>query len=715
MEGMAERISGKTGIRHASVAGCLRLLDEGNTIPFIARYRKESTGSLDEVQIRAVEASWREYHEIDSRKRTILDTVEKAGKLTDELRLRIESCFDRSELEDLYLPFKPRKSTRADKARKAGLEPLALVILGRRPAPSNPAGTVRSFVNPSLGVETDADALAGARDLVSEIIATDDRARAATRELAFGSGTFTARRKRGAGTEADAFRDYFEYREPIRRIAAHRFLAVRRGEGQGALSAAVSVDVERGIGRVSGFFRSRVPDAYRGEFDAAVKEGWDRLLWPAMEREVVARIEKWAHREAVTVFENNLRSLLMEPPLTDRRVLGLDPGFRHGCKLACVDPTGRVLASATIYPHEPQRDAAHARDVLRGLVERHRANVVAVGDGTAHRETLAFLDSVEWPHELSVESVPEAGASVYSASEVAGRELPDLDVTLRGAVSIARRLQDSLAELVKIDPRSIGVGQYQHDVDQKMLGLGLDAVVEECVNRVGVDVNTASPSLLRHVAGIGPTLGRALIEYRDRHGKFENRATLTEVPGLGPSRFTQCAGFLRIRDGTEPMDSTGVHPERYGLVRNMAGEAGIPLKTILGNPAVVGRLRGLSMDTGDAGRETLDDIFAELEKPGRDPRGERTPFAFADGVNTIDDLQPDMILPGKVTNVTDFGLFVDVGVHRDGLVHVSQMADRPIRSPFEVAHPQQAVVVKVLEVDRERNRISFTMKPSLMG
>ncbi|MBL6974613.1 MAG: RNA-binding transcriptional accessory protein [Deltaproteobacteria bacterium] len=715
MERLLDRVCERTGLGRVSVGGCVRLLDDGNTIPFIARYRKEATGALDEVQIRAVEEAWREYRETEARKKTILETIDKAGKLTGDLRRRIESCLDRNELEDMYLPFKPRKSTRADKARKAGLEPLAEMILGRRPAPSDRSGTVNGFVNPDLGVATFEEALAGAEDIVSDLVSANGEARAAVRDLAFRSGAISARRKRGASPEADTFSHYFEYREPVRTVASHRFLAVRRGEAQGGLVVSVSVDDARGIQLASRPFLGRVPHAYREDFEAAVTEAWDRLLWPSMDREVLSRVEKWAHREAVSVFENNLRSLLMEPPLTGRRVLGVDPGFRNGCKMACVDATGRVLQTATIYPHEPRGDREGARRIIVDMVTRHRLDVLAVGDGTAHRETLTFLESIEWPDDVKIESVSEAGASVYSASEVAGRELPGMDVTLRGAVSIARRLQDPLAELVKIDPRSIGVGQYQHDVDQKMLERGLDAVVEECVNRVGVDVNTASPSLLRHVAGIGPILAGAMVKHRDVNGPFSGRAALQKVPGLGPARFTQCGGFLRIRDGAEQLDVTGVHPERYGLVRRMVRAAGVELRSVLGHPEVVRRLADQAVDRGDAGDETIKDIFAELEKPGLDPRGIREGVRFAEGIHTIEDLETGMVLPGKVTNVTDFGLFVDIGVHRDGLVHVSRMADRPVGSPFDVARPQQAVTVLVVDVDLDRNRISLSMKPSEVG
>jgi uncharacterized protein len=713
MDREIDLVVARTGLPRGGVAGCVRLLSEGNTIPFIARYRKEATGSLDETGIRRVEEALGEINALTARQKTIMAAVEKLGKLTPDLRARIEACFDREALEDLYLPYKQRKSTRADKAREAGLEPLAEMVLGVRPAPGGDRVAVaRPFVAPAKGIATADDALAGARDIVADRISTDPDVRADVRDLALRAAGVVSKKKRGAGPDADAFKDWFDYGEAVRTIPAHRFLAVRRGEAAGALSVSVDVDAVRGMDLAGRRFGPRVPRIFRDDFDAALKDGWDRLLWPAIEREVLALVEERAFRQSVRVFEDNLRGLLMSPPVRGRRVLAVDPGFRNGCKCAAVDATGRVLATVTVYPHEPQRDSAGAARALATLVGRHAIDLVAVGDGTASRETIAFLGGVEWPRPVAIEPVREAGASVYSASELAVEELPDLDVTLRGAVSIARRLQDPLAELVKIDPKSIGVGQYQHDVDQGMLSAGLDAVVEECVNRVGVDANTASPALLAHVAGLGPAVAKAVVARRDRKGPFRRRADLLEVAGIGPARFTQCAGFLRIPGGDEPLDATGIHPERYDLVRRMAATAGRPVPALIGDCAAVEGLRKAAWDVPGVGRETLDDLFRELATPGRDPRGEFEAVAFAEGVRTIDDLAVGMVLEGRVTNVTDFGAFVDIGVHKDGLVHVSRMADRPVRSPMDVVRPQVRVRVKVIEVDKARGRISLSMRPS---
>jgi len=687
-------------------------LKEGNTIPFIARYRKEATGALDETQLRSVEQTWREIRELSDRKQTILATIEKLGKLTPELRRRIESCWDKLLLEDLYLPFKPKKHTRAETARKAGLEPLAMMILGRVPVEGRGFEIAQRFVDPGTGVNNADEALAGARDIVAEIVTSDPAVRSATREFALKSASIVSRRKRGSSDEAEAFKDYFAHEEPARRIPAHRFLAIVRGENQGALSLRISVDDARGQGIVKRGFAGSVPSLFRREFHEAVEDGWKRLLRPAVKRELLSIIKERSDRASVGVFEGNLRSLLMEPPARGRRVLGLDPGFRSGCKLACIDETGRVLGTSTIYPHPPQKRDRQAVHAILALAERHRLDVVAVGDGTAHRETMRLLKGASLPASVEVVGVREAGASVYSASPLAVEELPDLDVTLRGAVSIARRYQDPLAELVKIDPKSLGVGQYQHDVEQSLLAAGLEAVIQECVNRVGVEVNTASASLLEHVAGIGRGLAKNIVSRREGEGPFSSRQQLLDVSGMGPARFTQCAGFLRIPQGTCPLDRTGIHPEQYGFVAKVARTLGLEVADLIENSEAVRRLRDTPASGTEVGRETLHDILAELEKPGRDPRGEREEFRFAEGIETVDDLMPGMSLPGRVTSITDFGAFVDIGVHRDGLVHVSQMADRRVASPFEVCRPQQVVRVKVLNVDRKRCRISLTMKPS---
>lgn len=713
MATMTELVTRRTGLASRAVAGCVKLLEEGNTVPFIARYRKEMTGSLDEIQIRLVADALQGLKELEKRKATILTTIREQGKLTPELEARIRGCFDRQELEDLYLPYKPRRRSRADAAREAGLELLAEMIVGRRPCGESRLGAARRFVAPDKGVTTVDEALAGAQDIVAEELATVPAVRTRTRDLGRNTARIVVSKKRGADDEkVQPFADYVKHEEHFRRMPAHRFMAVSRGEDQGALSVKLQVDDERGLSICRGDLMRRVPAVFRQDFLAAAQDGWKRLLWPAVQRELLAAKKQEADAASVRVFEENLRALLMTPPMRGKCVLALDPGFRNGCKVAVVNVTGKSLETATVFPHPPQNRSAEAVEKLVALARRHRATVCAVGDGTAHRETMALLRPVQWPHSMEVVPVREAGASVYSASPLAAAELPQLDVTLRGAVSIARRLQDPLAELVKIDPQSIGVGQYQHDVDQKLLAAGLDAVVEECVNRVGTEVNTASPALLAHVAGIGPKLADTIVRHREDKGPFRTRQALLKVPGLGQSRFTQCAGFLRIREGDQPLDATGIHPERYALVSKLAREMNMRSADLVGNAEAARKLQECASQPDDAGTETLTDIVRELAKPGHDPRGERQEFHFAEGVDKVTDLRPGMVLPGRVNSITDFGVFVDIGVHRDGLVHISQMADRRVSSPFEICKPQQEVRVKVIEVDHQRNRISLTMKPS---
>ncbi len=720
-------VSKGAGLPAQAVAGCVRLLQEGNTVPFIARYRKEATGNLDEVGIRKVKEVLEEVEAFLDRKQTILATLEKAGLLTEELRASIEACQERTTLEDLYLPYKPRRATRADKAREAGLAPLALTMLGldgglpegRAPVAQAQWASRRleiasRFVAAEKGVGSVDDALAGARDIVAEMLSTQPETRAAVREMANRSGVLASKKKRGAGDQAEPFRDYFDHKESASRAAAHRILAMLRGEEAGALSVGIEMEDERGIGAMLSPFRGKVPGFFRVDVQDAAADGWSRLLWPAVEREVLAVLKRRADVASVTVFENNLRSVLMEPPTRGRRVLGFDPGYRHGCKMAVVDETGKLLSWATVYPHEPQRQGREAESTLMRICDQTRFNVVAVGDGTAHRESMAFLSSLSWPHPVEIVAVSEAGASVYSASPLAGQEFPELDVSIRGAVSIARRYQDPLAELVKIEPKALGLGQYQHDVDQKLLESGLDAVVEECVNRVGVDLNTASAPLLQRVAGLGASSAQAVVTLREQKGAFKERAALLKVAGIGAARFQQCAGFVRVRGGKEPLDATGIHPERYEYVHALAVAADVNLADVLGDAERVRPLRAIAgtraWQREGLGQATLDDIFRELERPGHDPRGERQEFSFAEGISSIEHLKPGMVLPGRVTNVTDFGAFVDVGVHRDGLVHISQLSERRVASAFEVVQPRQIVTVMVVEVDLKRGRISLTMR-----
>ena len=708
-------VAGRTGLAEKSVAGCLRLLEEGNTLPFIARYRKEATGCLDEVQIRAVEGALKEFKELVARKKTILGTIEEQGKLTDALRQKIEACWDKVELEDIYLPYKPKKRTRAQVAREAGLEPLALMILGMRQFSGNVAEVVKGFVDADKGIGSVEEALAGARDIVAETVTNSVSIRGQVRQLARRTAMLVSDRKRGADDETvQLFQDYLGREERLAHIPAHRFLAVMRGEEKGALSVKVTVDEQRALDYMVRPLERRVAQAFRDEFMAAVEDGFKRLLWPSISRELLGEVKARSDEGSVKVFEGNLRSVLMAPPAGQQVVMGVDPGFRTGCKVAVLGRTGEVLATVTVYPNPPQNAAAEAKRRLEQVVGRHPVQFVAVGDGTAHRETMRFLESVQWPGKVQVVPVSEAGASVYSASVLAGEELPGMDVSMRGAVSIARRFQDPLAELVKIDPKSIGVGQYQHDIDQKMLAGGLEGVVEECVNRVGVELNSASPALLSRVAGIGAKLAGAIVEFRRESGRFASRAQLHKVAGMGPARFTQCAGFLRVRDAKEPLDRTAVHPESYGVVKRLVRQMGGSLADLMENADARNRFRDMAVNQTELGRETLKDILEELEKPGRDPRGEFRTFSFKEGVENVVDLRVGMVLPGKVTNITDFGAFVDIGVHRDGLVHISKLADRRVNSPFDVCRPGMEVQVKVVEVDVRRNRISLTMRPSDM-
>lgn len=715
MQPLATPIAQQTGLAPRRVEGCLKLLEEGNTIPFIARYRKEQTGELTEVEIRAIEDAFSKLKELNARKETVLKSIAEQGLLTDELRKRIAQCKDRQELEDLYLPFKPKRKTRATVARAAGLEPLAEMMLGRRPCGVDRYQAARAFVNPELAIDDVEAALAGARDIVAEEITNSTEIRQALRKFTWERGELASKKKRGAGEAAVTYRDYFDHTESLQRIPSHRFLALQRGERESALSLTIQVDDERCAALLRRDLSPAPAQQFRQDIIEATEDGWKRLLWPALQRDLLAMVKERSDLAATEVFENNLRALLMTPPARGQRVLALDPGFRNGCKCAAVDATGKVLDTVTVYPHQPQAQHERALELLREMVRKHKINVLAVGDGTAHRESMALLEAAEWPGPIAVEAVREAGASVYSASELAGQELPDMDVTLRGAVSIARRYQDPLAELVKIDPKAIGVGQYQHDVDEKMLERGLGAVIEECVNRVGVELNTASPSLLGQVAGIGPKLAGAIVDHRNRHGAFASRQALLKVAGLGPAKFTQAAGFLRIVNGTDPLDTTAIHPERYGALKGAARAAGIAITEAKGDKSKAALLGPHLMGAGGMGKETVLDILTELVKPGHDPRGIREAFRFAKDIHKVEDLRPGMILPGRVTSVTNFGAFVDIGIHRNGLVHISQLADRRVASPFEVVQPLQTVRVKVLEIDQQRNRIALTMKPSEIG
>ena len=706
----APRVAAEAGLPPTGVAAVLRLLAEGCTVPFIARYRKEATGSLDEAQIRAIEERATYLGELEERRAAVLASVAEQGKLTPELEARLRAVATKAELEDLYLPFRPKRRTRATVARERGLEPLALRIR-TQPRASDPRTEARAFVDPAKEVPDVDAALSGARDIVAEQVAEDARARSLVRDAFRRGGVIQSKKARKAPEGRTAYEDYYDHREPTSRVPSHRYLAMRRGEAEGVLSLGIAVDEAAalpGLLRLAGH-APRTP--FAGELEAAVQDGLGRLLAPALEREAHDELKERADTAAIGVFAENLTHLLLGAPFGGRPVVGVDPGLRTGCKCAAVDGTGRFLGHLTVYPHTAD-PAKAARDFV-AFARQHRPAAVAVGNGTAGRETEAFVRGALKAAglvDVLVVSVSEAGASVYSASDVARGEFPDLDVTVRGAISIARRLQDPLAELVKVEPKALGVGQYQHDVDPKRLAAKLDEVVESVVNRVGVWLNTASAELLTHVAGVGPALARAIVLRREAEGPFRSRAELRKVKGLGPRAFEQAAGFLRVQGGAHPLDASAVHPERYALVERMAADLGVPLGRLVGSAELAARLDPGRYVGGDVGLPTLKDIVAELAKPGRDPRDAFEAPAFRDDVTKLEDLAKDMVLEGVVTNVTAFGAFVDVGVHQDGLVHVSQLADRFVRDPAEVVHRGQRLKVRVLDVDLARKRISLSAK-----
>jgi uncharacterized protein len=696
------------------VRAVVELLATGATVPFIARYRKEATEGLDEVQIRAIEERHGYLRELEERKKTMLDEIEKQGKLTPELRARIEACRVKSELEDLYLPYKPKRRTRATIAREKGLEPLAQRIMAQ-PLEGDPLLEAADFVNAERGVATVKEALQGARDIVAEAAAERAEVRGYARELFMKEGTLVVS-KAPEVNGPTKFEMYYDFRESCATIPSHRYLAVRRGEAENVLRAEVEVDVDRAVGEVARFMQRQSASPWRSELDAATLDAWRRLIAPSVESEVRVEMKLMADRAAVEVFAQNLRALLLAAPFGGRAVIGIDPGQRTGCKLAVVDATGRLVEHTLLHLVQGDQAMERSRATLRALVARHNPAAVAVGNGTHGRETDAFVrETLGGDTAIVTVMVSEAGASVYSASDVAREEFPDLDLTVRGAISIARRLQDPLAELVKVDPKSIGVGQYQHDVFQPLLSKKLDEVVESCVNSVGVELNTASASLLGYVAGIGPTMARRIVAHRDAHGAFTTRRALLDVAGVGAKTFEQCAGFLRVRESEHPLDRSAVHPERYALVEAMAKDLGVPVGALVGDVGLAAKVQWQRYAQGDVGEFTLRDIVAELKKPGRDPRAAFEAPKFRDDVRGLEDLKPGMSLEGVVTNVTAFGAFVDVGVHQDGLVHVSQLSDRFVKDPAEVVRPGDRIRVRVLEVDLVRKRISLTARSGGAG
>lgn len=703
----AKRISDLLNINIKYVDNTLELLDSGCTIPFISRYRKERTGGLDEVQITQICELNERMKETAKRKETIIKTISEQGKLTPELEKRINECWEPEVLEDIYMPYKPKRRTRAQVARENGLEPLATIIMLQRD--SAPETTARRFINEN--VKSEEDAIKGALDIIAENVSEDERSRSQLRN-AFRRGAIITSKviKSKADTdEAAKYSDYFDFSEPLKRCSSHRLLAMRRGEKDGILRVSISADDEecveklkrlfvRGYGRCSTLVGEAVADSFK------------RLLKPSIETEFATLSKENADSDAIAVFAENLRQLLLAAPLGQKRVMGIDPGFRTGCKVVCLDEQGNLLHHEAIFPHPPRNEQIEASTQIKEMVKKYGVEAIAIGNGTASRETDRFVKTLGLADSIQVFTVSEDGASVYSASKTAREEFPDKDVTVRGAVSIGRRLMDPLAELVKIDPKSIGVGQYQHDVDQAKLKKSLDLTVESCVNSVGVNLNTASKHLLTYVSGLGPTLAQNIIDYRTANGAFRSRSQLLKVPRLGPSAFEQSAGFLRIPDAKNPLDNTAVHPESYKIVEKMAKDCGCSVTELIKDKDKRKSIRLDRYVSEKVGMPTLTDIMAELEKPGRDPREQLEEFEFDPNVSTPDDLVEGMVLPGIVTNITNFGAFVDIGVHQDGLVHISQLADRYVSDPTQVVKLHQHVMVKVIEVDRRRNRISLSMK-----
>lgn len=697
-------VAKQLNIAENQVRNAVKLLSEGATIPFISRYRKEATGGLDEVQIGAVAEAHYKLTEIAKRKETILKTIGEQDKLTDELRRKIEETWDSNLLEDIYLPYKPKRRTRGQMAIEKGLEPLAKIIMSQRT--DNVETLAERFLNDR--VPNVKEALAGARDIMAEWINENGYARNVVRRQFAREAVIASRVVKGKEADGDKFRDYFDCSEPLRRISSHRLLAMRRGESEGFLKIDISVCEDSIIKKLNDIFAKGISDS-SVQVKQAVAESYKRLLKPAIENEFAAASKAKADREAIAIFVENLRQLLLASPLGQKRVLSIDPGFRTGCKVVCLDAQGNLLHNETIYPHPPKNDYAQAARRIAQLVEQYAIEAIAVGNGTAGRETEQFVQNIRFDRKVQLFVVSENGASVYSASKIAREEFPDYDVTVRGAVSLGRRLIDPLAELVKIDPKSIGVGQYQHDVDQTELKRALDATVESCVNRVGVNLNTAGKYLLTYISGIGTQLAQNIVDYRTSHGAFKSRRELLDVPKLGAKAFEQCAGFMRIENSDNPLDNSAVHPESYPIVERMARDLGCTVNELLKNAARRAEIVPEKYLSETVGMPTLKDIMAELDKPTRDPRTTIKEFAFDPNVRTIDDVRAGQTLPGIVTNITKFGAFVDIGVHESGLIHISNMADHFLNTPTEVVSLHEQVQVQVLDVDLQRKRIQLKL------
>lgn len=708
MEEFSQMIAAELKLPAHRIANTLKLLQGGATIPFISRYRKEATGGLDEVQIGDIQTRYEKLCELSKRKETVLSTIEEQGKLTPELKSRISACWNATELEDIYLPFKPKRKTRAEAARAKGLEPLALLLMMQKE--NNLAAKVRNFVKGE--VKDEEDALKGARDILAEQISEDERSRNLMRNQFQRQALIQSKVVKGKeAEEASAkYRDYFDFCEPLKKCSSHRLLALRRGESEGVLKVTIFPEDEDMCNERLQRLFVRANNECAHQVEEALTDAYKRLLKPAIETEFAALSKEKADEEAIRVFAENLRQLLLAPPLGQKRVMGIDPGFRTGCKVVCLDAQGTLLHNEAIYPHPLKSEYAQAARKIVKLVEQYKIEAIAIGNGTASRETEQFVTSQRYDREVQVFVVSEDGASIYSASKTAREEFPDYDVTVRGAVSIGRRLMDPLAELVKIDAKSIGVGQYQHDVDQTKLKASLDQTVESCVNLVGVNVNTASKHLLTYVSGLGPTLAQNIVDYRTENGPFESRRQLLKVPRMGAKAYEQCAGFLRIPQAKNPLDNSAVHPESYPIVEQMAKDLNCTVADLIKDKELRSKIDLKKYVTDTVGLPTLTDILQELDKPGRDPRQKIQVFEFDKNVRTLDDLQEGMELPGIVTNITNFGCFVDIGIKENGLVHVSQLADRFVSNPADVVRIHQHVRVKVMSIDHERKRIQLTMK-----
>jgi uncharacterized protein len=702
-----EQIAREFSLQQKHVNAVAELLIGGATIPFISRYRKELTGSMDEVMVANVRDRLEQLRELDKRREAIISSIEKQGKLTPELMQQIVVASSLAELEDIYLPFKPKRKTRASVAREKGLEPLAQDIFNQENF--DVKGSAEKFVDTEKGVANVDEALEGARDIIAEWISENPDARKRIRDIFWKEGVVESRVMKGKEAEGAKYKDYFEWKEPLAKTPSHRLLALRRGEKESILILDIYPPEEEAIAALDRQF-VKSENAAAEQVRLAVRDSYKRLLRPSLETEIRMESKVKADEEAIKVFAANLKELLLSAPLGQKNVMALDPGFRTGCKLVCLDRQGKLLHHETIYPNEPQKEIARSSAIIRDLVQKYSIEAIAIGNGTASRETESFVRGIGLDNKIIIAMVNESGASVYSASDVAREEFPDKDVTVRGAVSIGRRLMDPLAELVKIDPKSIGVGQYQHDVDQIKLKQGLDDVVMSCVNSVGVELNTASKELLSYVSGLSPSLARNIVEYRNQHGPFKSRQSLMEVPRLGEKVFEQAAGFLRIHESAHPLDASAVHPESYPIVEQMAADLGCSVKDLMSSAELRKQLDLKKYITDKVGLPTLTDILTELEKPGRDPRDTFEVFSFTEGVNSISDLKVGMKLPGIVTNVTNFGAFVDIGVHQDGLVHISHLSDKFVKDPKEAVTVQQKVMVTVVEVDVPRKRIGLSMK-----